>query len=64
METKGTYTVVKSVQPAGLGNRAKGMALDKLTDGWSTMSGSMGKKKKRCLELVTKTAETILQLQL
>ncbi|MFR8547833.1 MAG: hypothetical protein ACLVEV_04305 [Lachnospiraceae bacterium] len=64
MGSKGRYTVVRSVHPAGLGNMAKGMVLDKLTDGWSSISGSMGKKKKLCLELVTKTAQTIRQLQL
>lgn len=64
MGKNGKYTVVRSVQPAGIGNMAKSMALDHLTDGWSSMSGSMGKKKKLCLELVTKTAETIRKLDL
>lgn len=64
MGSKNKYTVVRSVQPAGLGNMAKSMALDKLTNGWSSMSGGLGKRKKLCLELVTKTADTIRKLNL
>lgn len=62
--SKGNYTVVRSTQPAGLGNFAKNIAFEKLTDGWSIMSGSFGKKKKLCLEMVTKTAETIRKLNI
>lgn len=38
---------------------AKNAALDVLTDGWSSMSGAFGNKKKRCMELVDITAKEI-----
>ena len=57
--SKGKYYVERSVQPAGIGNMAMNMALNEISDGWSGMSGAFGGTKKKCMELVTKTAETI-----
>ena len=37
----------------------KNAVLDDLTDGWSSMSGAFGNKKKRCMELVDITAKQI-----
>jgi hypothetical protein len=54
---KGKYTVQRSVQPAG--KLGANMALEQLTGGLSGLSGAFGNSKKRCMELVTKTAETI-----
>lgn len=56
---KGKFTVMRSAEVAGLGNVAKNAMLDSLTDGWSSMSGAFGNKKKRCLELVEITAREI-----
>lgn len=57
--SKGKYSVQRSVQPAGLGNLAANLALDKITEGFSSMSGTFGDTKKLCMEQVTKTADTI-----
>ncbi|HOO27729.1 MAG TPA: hypothetical protein PLU43_04645 [Lachnospiraceae bacterium] len=57
--TKGNYSVQRAVQPAGVDKMAANMALDKLTGGLSGMSGAFGDTKKKCMELVVKTAETI-----
>lgn len=57
--SKGKYSVQRSVQPAGLGNLAANLALDKITEGFSSMSGAFGDTKKLCMEQVTKTADTI-----
>ena len=56
---KGKFSVMRSAEVAGLGNMAKNAALDALTDGWSSMSGAFGNKKKRCMELVEITAKEI-----
>lgn len=56
---KGKYTVSRSVQPAGFDKMIGNMALDKVTGGWASVSGAFGDTKKRCMELVGKTAETI-----
>lgn len=56
---KGKFTILRSAEVAGLGNMAKNAALDVLTDGWSSMSGAFGNKKKRCMELVDITAKEI-----
>lgn len=56
---KGKFTIARSTEVAGLGNMAKNAALDALTDGWSSMSGAFGNKKKRCMELVDITAKEI-----
>ena len=56
---KGKFTILRSAKAAGLGNMAKNAALDVLTDGWSSMSGAFGNKKKRCMELVDITAKEI-----
>lgn len=61
---KGSFSVQRSPQPAGLNKMAGNMALDQLTDGLSSLSGAFGNKKKLCMELVTKTAETINALGL
>lgn len=55
----GKFVVSRGVQPAGLENMAANIALDKLTGGLSSMSGAFGDTKKRCMELVTKTADQI-----
>ena len=44
---KGKFTIMRSAEVAGLGNMAKNAVLDTLTDGWSSMSGAFGNKKKR-----------------
>lgn len=54
---KGKFTVIRSAEVAGLGNVAKNAMLDSLTDGWSSVSGAFGNKKKRCMELVEITAK-------
>ena len=54
---KGKFTVMRSAEVAGLGNMAKNAILDSLTDGFSSMSGAFGNKKKRCMELVEITAK-------
>ena len=54
---KGKFTVMRSAEVAGLGNVAKNAMLDSLTDGWSSVSGAFGNKKKRCMELVEITAK-------
>lgn len=54
---KGKFTIMRSSEVAGLGNMAKNAALDALTDGWSSVSGAFGSKKKRCMELVDITAK-------
>lgn len=61
---KGTFEVQRSAQPAGVGNLAANMALDKLTGGLSGLSGAFGDTKKRCMALVTRTAEQIRELDL
>lgn len=54
---KGKFTIMRSSEVAGFGNMAKNAALDALTDGWSSVSGAFGSKKKRCMELVDITAK-------
>lgn len=56
---KGKFQVMRSSEVAGLGNVVKNAVLDDLTDGWSSMSGAFGNKKKRCMELVDITAKQI-----
>ena len=56
---KGKFQVMRSSEVAGLNNLVKNAVLDELTDGWSTMSGAFGNKKKRCMELVDITARQI-----
>lgn len=60
--TKGNYSVQRSVQPAGVDKMVANMVLDEVTQGFSGMSGAFGDTKKKCLELVTKTADTIRNL--
>lgn len=50
---------MRSSEVAGLDNLVKNAVLDELTDGWSSMSGAFGDKKKRCMELVDITAKQI-----
>lgn len=61
---KGEWIVMRSVQPAGVGNVLKNELLETVTDGWSGLSGAFGDTKKKCMELVVKTAETINALGL
>lgn len=56
---KGKYSVQRSTQPAGVDKMVKNMALNSLTDGWAGLSGAFGDAKKRCMDLVGKTAATI-----
>lgn len=56
---KGKFQVMRSAEVAGLDNLVKNAVLDELTDGWSSMSGAFGNKKKRCMELVDITAKQI-----
>lgn len=56
---KGKFQVMRSSEVAGLDNLVKNAILDDLTDGWSSMSGAFGNKKKRCMELVDITAKQI-----
>lgn len=56
---KGKFQVMRSSEVAGLDNLVKNAVLDDLTDGWSSMSGAFGNKKKRCMELVDITAKQI-----
>jgi len=55
----GKFSVQRSAQPAGVDKMLTNMALDKLTGGLTGFSGAFGDTKKRCMELATKTAETI-----
>lgn len=55
----GKYSVQRGVQPVGVDKMLANMALDKLTGGLSGLSGAFGDTKKRCMELTTKTAQTI-----
>jgi len=61
---KGKFYVTRAVQPAGLGNFAKNIALEHLTDGLSGMSAAFGNKKKLCMHLTELVAETIKSLNL
>jgi hypothetical protein len=56
---KGKFSVQRSVQPVGVDKLLANMALDKLTGGLTGFSGAFGDTKKRCMELATKTADTI-----
>ena len=56
---KGKFTIMRSAEVAGLGNLAKNAALDALSDGWTSLSGVIGDKKKHCMELVDITAREI-----
>ena len=59
---KGNFSVQRSAQPVGIDKLLTNMALDKLTGGLTGLSGAFGNSKKRCMELTTKTAETIREL--
>lgn len=59
---KGNYSVQRSVQPAGVDKMVANMVLDEFTKGLSGISGAFGDTKKKCMELVTKTADTIRDL--
>lgn len=60
--SKNKYYVTRSVQPAGFDKMLKNELLDELTDGWSSLSGGFGKTKKRCMELVDSTVETLYKV--
>lgn len=57
--SKGKYMVERSAQPAGIDKMLGNMALEHLTGGLTGMSAAFGNTKKKCMELVDKTAETI-----
>lgn len=56
---KGKFQVQRSTEVAGVGNMVKNAVLDELTDGFTSLSGAFGNKKKRCMELVDITAKQI-----
>lgn len=60
----GKYRVTRSVQPAGVEKLVGNMALDKATGGWSSVSGAFGDTKKRCMQLVDSTVETITKAEI
>lgn len=57
------FTVTKN-EVAGLGNMAGNAALSVVTNGWSGMSGTFGKKAKAAEELVVTTYEELKALGL
>lgn len=57
--SKNKYYVSRSVQPAGFDKLIENQVLEELSDGWSSMSAAFGKTKKRCMELVDSTVETL-----
>jgi len=57
--SKNKYCVTRSAQPAGVGKMISNMALEHLTGGLTGFSAAFGNSKKLCMELTTKTAETI-----
>lgn len=57
--SKNKYMVERSAQPAGMDKMLGNMALEHLTGGLTGMSAAFGNTKKKCMELVDKTAETI-----
>lgn len=61
---KGEWVVLRSAQPAGVEKMVKNEILDSLTGGLTGLSAAFGDKKKKCMELVTKTADTINALGL
>ena len=62
--SKGMFYVQRSVQPAGIDKMVANMALEKLTDGLTGLSGAFGGAKKKCIELVQNTADIILTMNL
>ena len=56
---KGKYQVMRSSEVVGVGNVVKNAILDNLTGGLTNITGVLGNKKKRCLELVDITAKQI-----
>lgn len=61
---KGKFVVERSTTPAGLGNTLGSMAMDDMSKAVlgievTGLSGAFGATKKRCMELVEKTAQTI-----
>ncbi len=56
---KGKYQVMRSSEVVGVGNVLKNAILDDLTDGLTSITGALGSKKKRCMELVDITAKQI-----
>ena len=59
VDRKGNFTVMRANQPIGLDKIVRNEVLEKLTGGLSGASVLMGKKKKLCETLVTKTADHI-----
>lgn len=62
--SKGMFYIQRSVQPAGIDKMVANMALEKLTDGLTGLSGAFGGAKKKCIELVQNTADIILTMNL
>ena len=62
--SKGMFYIQRSVQPAGIDKMVANMALKKLTDGLTGLSGAFGGAKKKCIELVQNTADIILTMNL
>lgn len=63
-DRKGIVYVQRSTQPIGLDKIVKNMVMEDLTNGLSGMSVILGKKKKICNELVTKTARQLEAMDL
>lgn len=61
---KGLFYVQRSIQPAGIDKMVANMALEKLTDGLTGLSGAFGSAKKKCMELAQNTADIILAMNL
>lgn len=61
---KGLFYVQRSVQPAGIDKMVANMALEKLTDGLTGLSGAFGGAKKKCMKPAQNTADIILAMNL
>lgn len=60
---KNKFSIQKQDE-AGVGNAVRNAALDSLTDGWSGMSGTFGKKSKACEAQVEATQKELEALGL
>lgn len=61
---KNKYIVQRAVQPVGLESLLKNAIFDELSDGWTYVADTFGNTRKVCMELTTKTADTIRALGL
>ena len=63
-DSEDSFAVIRSTQPVGPAKIAGNMILEGITGGLSGISMLCGKHKKRCMELVTITADQIRELDL